>query len=37
MVTHNRNTMELAARLYGVTMDKSSTSKIVSVNLEDYH
>jgi chromosome segregation protein len=36
MVTHNRNTMELAARLYGVTMDKSSTSKIVSVNLEDY-
>jgi len=35
-VTHNRNTMELAARLYGVTMDKSSTSKIVSVNLEDY-
>jgi chromosome segregation protein len=36
MVTHNRNTMEIAARLYGVTMDKSSTSKVVSVNLEDY-
>jgi len=36
MATHNRNTMEMAARLYGVTMDKSSTSKIVSVNLEDY-
>jgi len=36
MVTHNRNTMEMAARLYGVTMDKSNTSKIVSVNLEDY-
>jgi chromosome segregation protein len=37
MVTHNRNTMEMSARLYGVTMDKSNTSKIVSVNLEDYH
>jgi chromosome segregation protein len=36
MVTHNRNTMEMSARLYGVTMDKSNTSKIVSVNLEDY-
>lgn len=36
MVTHNRKTMEQAARLYGVTMDKSSVSKIVSVDLEDY-
>jgi chromosome segregation protein len=36
MVTHNRNTMEMAARLYGVTMDRSNISKIVSVNLEDY-
>jgi len=36
MATHNRNTMEMAARLYGVTMDKSGASKIVSVNLEDY-
>ena len=36
MVTHNRNTMEMAARLYGVTMDRSNVSKIVSVNLEDY-
>jgi len=36
MATHNRNTMEMAARLYGVTMDKSSISKIVSVDLEDY-
>jgi len=36
MVTHNRKTMEIAARLYGVTMDKSSISKIVSVDLEDY-
>jgi len=36
MATHNRNTMEMATRLYGVTMDKSGISKIVSVNLEDY-
>jgi chromosome segregation protein len=36
MVTHNRKTMEQAARLYGVTMDRSGVSKIVSVDLEDY-
>ncbi|MGM0382943.1 MAG: chromosome segregation protein SMC [Thermodesulfobacteriota bacterium] len=36
MVTHNRKTMEMAARLYGVTMDKGSTSKIVSVDLQEY-
>jgi len=36
MATHNRNTMEMATRLYGVTMDKNSISKIVSVDLEDY-
>ena len=36
MVTHNRKTMEITARLYGVTMDKNSISKIVSVDLEDY-
>jgi len=36
MVTHNRKTMEIAARLYGVTMDKNSISKIVSVDLEGY-
>jgi chromosome segregation protein len=37
MVTHNRKIMEQADRLYGVTMDVSSVSKIVSVNLEQYH
>lgn len=37
MVTHNRKTMEQADRLYGVTMDTSSVSKIVSVDLEQYH
>ena len=36
IVTHNRRTMEMSERLYGVTMDKSSVSKIVSVDLEDY-
>ena len=36
MVTHNRRAMEVAERLYGVTMDESSVSKIVSVDLEDY-
>lgn len=34
MVTHNLRTMEIAERLYGVTMDKSGVSKIVSVDLE---
>jgi chromosome segregation protein len=37
MVTHNRKTMEQADRLYGITMDTSSVSKIVSVDLEQYH
>ena len=36
MVTHNRKTMEQADRLYCVTMDTSSVSKIVSVDLEQY-
>jgi len=36
MVTHNRKTMEVTARLYGVTMDKNNVSRIVSVDLKDY-
>jgi chromosome segregation protein len=36
IVTHNRRTMEMSERLYGVAMDKSNVSKIVSVDLEDY-
>jgi chromosome segregation protein len=37
MVTHNRKTMEQADRLYGITMDTRSVSKIVSVDLEQHH
>ncbi len=36
MVTHNRNTMEASERLYGVTMDKTGISKLVSVDLSDH-
>jgi chromosome segregation protein len=36
MVTHNRKTMEIAERLYGLVMNKTSVSKIVSVDLKDY-
>jgi chromosome segregation protein len=36
MITHNLRTMQVAERLYGVTMDKSGVSKIVSVDLEGY-
>lgn len=34
LVTHNRRSMEIVDRLYGVTMEKQGVSKIVSVNLE---
>lgn len=36
MVTHNRKAMEVAERLYGIVMDKTGVSKVVSVNLRDY-
>ena len=36
MVTHNRKTMEVAERLYGMVMGKSSFSKVVSVDLKEY-
>jgi chromosome segregation protein len=36
MVTHNRKTMEVAERLYGLVMSKSSVSQVVAVDLKDY-
>ncbi|KKS82872.1 MAG: Chromosome partition protein Smc [Candidatus Wolfebacteria bacterium GW2011_GWC1_43_10] len=35
IVTHNRVTMEAADALYGVTMDDTGSSKILSLRLED--
>ena len=34
MVTHSRRTMEIADRLFGVTMEKAGISKTVSVDIE---
>ena len=33
LVTHNRKTMEIADRLYGVTMEEPGVSKLISVNM----
>jgi chromosome segregation protein len=35
VVTHRKGTMEAADALYGVTMEESGVSKIVSVRLEE--
>jgi len=35
VVTHNKRTMEIAHTLYGVTMEESGVSKLMSVNLKD--
>ena len=35
VVTHNKLTMEVASRLYGVTMEERGVSKLISVAMEE--
>ena len=36
LITHKKRTMEYANTLYGITMQESGVSKLVSVRLEDF-
>jgi chromosome segregation protein len=33
IITHSRKTMEIADRLYGVTMEEPGVSKLISIDL----
>jgi chromosome segregation protein len=33
VITHNRKTMEIANRLYGVTMEEPGVSKVISLQM----
>ena len=35
VITHKKKTMEYAKNLYGITMQESGVSKLVSVRLEE--
>jgi len=35
VITHNRNTVQLADVLYGVTMGKDSVSQVISLKMDD--
>ena len=35
VITHNRNTVQLADILYGVTMGKDSVSQVISLKLDE--
>ena len=35
LITHRKETMEAAKVLYGITMEESATSKIISVRLDE--
>jgi chromosome segregation protein len=35
IISHNRDTMKVASSLYGVTMDESHVSKLLSVHLTE--
>ena len=37
VVTHNKLTMEVASRLYGVTMQEKGVSKLVQASMEELH